>query len=94
MMNQWVEQQRCGYWMDQGKLVGLVGGLSQHTALGLFRAQAKGHKRFGILHTDQHLDLRIAYEGFTYSHASIMHNAPGIPQLERIVSVGIRDLHA
>ncbi|MBK9175465.1 MAG: agmatinase family protein [Flavobacteriales bacterium] len=89
VMNAWVEE-RCGYWMDQGKRVGLVGG-DHSTPLGLFRAQAKRHKRFGILHIDAHLDLRIAYEGFTYSHASILHNALPIRQVERIVSVGIRD---
>lgn len=89
VMNDWVEE-RCAYWMDKGKLVGLVGG-DHSTPLGLFRAQARRHKKFGILHIDAHLDLRIAYEGFLYSHASIMHNALRIPQLERIVSVGIRD---
>jgi len=89
VMNDWVEE-RCAYWMDKGKRVGLVGG-DHSTPLGLFRAQAKRHKKFGILHIDAHLDLRIAYEGFLYSHASIMHNALRIPQLERIVSVGIRD---
>ncbi|HRD52827.1 MAG TPA: agmatinase family protein [Flavobacteriales bacterium] len=89
VMNDWVEE-RCAYWMNKGKLVGLVGG-DHSTPLGLFRAQAKRHKKFGILHIDAHLDLRIAYEGFLYSHASIMHNALRIPQLERIVSVGIRD---
>lgn len=92
VMNEWV-QQRCGYWMDQGKLVGLVGG-DHSTPLGFFQAQAERHKKFGILHIDAHLDLRIAYEGFTYSHASIMYNALSIPQLERIVSVGIRDFCA
>jgi len=89
VMNDWVEE-RCAFWMKQGKLVGLVGG-DHSTPLGLFRAQAKRHKKFGILHIDAHLDLRIAYEGFLYSHASIMHNALALPQLERIVSVGIRD---
>ncbi|HRH38370.1 MAG TPA: agmatinase family protein [Flavobacteriales bacterium] len=89
VMNEWVEA-RCGEWMDQGKLVGLLGG-DHSTPLGLFKAQAARHKEFGILHIDAHLDLRIAYEGFSFSHASIMHNALSIPQLKRIVSVGIRD---
>ena len=92
VMNKWVEQ-RCTYWMEQGKLVGLVGG-DHSTPLGLLRAQGKRHKHFGILHIDAHLDLRIAYEGFTYSHASIMYNALALPQVERIVSVGIRDFCA
>lgn len=89
VMNDWV-QQRTAYWLDQGKLVGLVGG-DHSTPLGFFRAQAARHKEFGILHIDAHLDLRIAYEGFTYSHASIMYNALPIKQLSKLVSVGIRD---
>lgn len=89
VMNDWVEQ-RCGYWLDQGKLVGLVGG-DHSTPLGFFRAQAKRHKKFGILHIDAHLDLRKAYEGFTYSHASILYNTLPLKQVERVLSVGIRD---
>ncbi|MBS1545817.1 MAG: agmatinase family protein [Bacteroidetes bacterium] len=89
VMNDWV-QQRTGYWMDQGKLTGLVGG-DHSTPLGMYRAHAERHDSFGILHFDAHLDLRKAYEGFTGSHASIMYNALQIPQVERIVSVGIRD---
>ena len=89
VMNDWVEQ-RTAYWQDQGKLVGLVGG-DHSTPLGYFRTQAARHGSFGILHLDAHLDLRKAYEGFTFSHASIMYNALQLPQLETIVSVGIRD---
>ena len=37
------------------------------------------------------MDLRIAYEGFTYSHASIMYNALQISQITKLVQVGIRD---
>ena len=37
------------------------------------------------------MDLRIAYEGFTYSHASIMYNALQLPQISKIVQIGIRD---
>jgi agmatinase len=75
-MNDWVEA-RCGYWLDEGKFVGLIGG-DHSTPLGYFRALAKRHKSFGILHIDAHMDLRKAYEGFTYSHASIMYNALGL----------------
>ena len=32
-----------------------------------------------------------SYEGFEYSHASIMYNALKIPQISKIVQVGIRD---
>lgn len=89
VMEEWV-QQRTGHWMDQGKLVGLVGG-DHSTPLGMYRAQAERHGSFGILHLDAHLDLRDAYEGFQASHASIMNNALKIPEVENIVSVGIRD---
>lgn len=89
VMNDWVEQ-RCSYWMDQGKKVALLGG-DHSTPLGLFRALAKRNKEFGILHIDAHLDLRVAYEGFSFSHASIMHNALALKPIAAITSVGIRD---
>lgn len=88
-MNEWVEMQ-CSYWLTKGKKVGLIGG-DHSTPLGYLRAQAKRHEEFGVLHIDAHMDLRIAYEGFTYSHASVMYNALSIPQLKGLVSVGIRD---
>lgn len=77
-------------WLKEGKLVGLVGG-DHSTPLGLFRALSEVHDRFGILQIDAHLDLRKAYEGFTYSHASVMFNALKIPAVQRLVQVGIRD---
>jgi agmatinase len=76
--------------LAQGKLVGLVGG-DHSTPLGFLDALASKHSSFGILQIDAHCDLREAYEGFTYSHASIMWNALTLPQVERIVQVGIRD---
>jgi len=46
----------------------------------------------GVLHIDAHADLRRAYEGFVWSHASIMYNvATRIPQVSKLVQVGIRD---
>ncbi|WP_306353990.1 agmatinase family protein [Flavobacterium sp. '19STA2R22 D10 B1'] len=78
------------YWMNQGKKVVLLGG-DHSTPLGYYEALATKHEDFGILHLDAHMDLRIAYEGFTYSHASIMYNALKIPQISKLVQVGIRD---
>ena len=78
------------FWMNQGKKVALLGG-DHSTPLGYYEALASIHDNFGILHLDAHMDLRIAYEGFTYSHASIMYNALQIPQISKIVQVGIRD---
>jgi agmatinase len=73
-----------------GKMPAVVGG-DHSTPLGLMRALAKHHEQFGILHFDAHCDLRDAYEGFTYSHASIMFNAMQIKNVVKLVQVGIRD---
>lgn len=78
------------FWMNKGKKVVLLGG-DHSTPLGYYEALASKYESFGILHLDAHMDLRIAYEGFTYSHASIMYNALQIPQISKIVQVGIRD---
>jgi agmatinase len=76
--------------LREGKLVGLLGG-DHSTPLGFIRALSERYEQFGILQIDAHADLRKAYEGFTYSHASIMHNALKITGVNRLVQVGIRD---
>lgn len=81
---------RALYWMNQGKKVILLGG-DHSTPMGFYQALAERHSSFGILHFDAHMDLREAYEGFIYSHASIMYNAIKLPEIEKIVQVGIRD---
>lgn len=83
-------KERVLYWTKKGKKVVLLGG-DHSTPLGYYEALAVQHSDFGILHLDAHMDLRIAYEGFKYSHASIMYNALQIPQISKIVQVGIRD---
>lgn len=89
-LNDWVYRETKGL-MEGGKIVGLVGG-DHSVPYGAFRAAAEKHGEFGLLHFDAHLDMRAAYEGFTWSHASIMYNAmKNIPQIARITSVGIRD---
>lgn len=77
-------------YIRQGKLVGLLGG-DHSTPLGFLRALSEKYDRFAILQIDAHADLRKAYEGFTYSHASIMYNALKLPAVGKIVQVGIRD---
>ncbi len=89
VMNEWVEE-RTAELLDTGKIVGLLGG-DHSTPLGFYRALAERFKSFGILHIDAHMDLRQAYEGFTYSHASIMYNALALKPIQKIVQVGIRD---
>ncbi|MEG1611900.1 MAG: arginase family protein [Alistipes sp.] len=78
-------------WLTMGKRVGLVGG-DHSTPYGLIRALGEHHAAFGILHVDAHCDLREAYEGFEFSHASIMFNVlRDVPQVQRLVQVGVRD---
>lgn len=89
-MNEWVYEQ-SGQLLDRGKMVGLVGG-DHSTPYGFIRALADRHPSFGILQIDAHCDLRESYEGFKFSHASIMYNVlKNIPQVEKLVQVGIRD---
>lgn len=89
-MNANIEAQ-AAHWLDAGKIVGLVGG-DHSTPYGLIRAIGARRERFGILHIDAHCDLRDAYEGFEFSHASIMFNVlRDVPQVERIVQVAVRD---
>lgn len=57
-----------------------------------YRALAEFYDRFGVLQIDAHADLRKSYEGFSYSHASIMYNALKIPAVAKLIQVGIRDL--
>ncbi len=78
-------------WLEKGKLITLVGG-DHSTPLGFLKAIGERETEFGILHIDGHADLREAYEGFTYSHASIMYNALKIHSLKAMVQVGIRDI--
>jgi agmatinase len=60
---------------------------------GAIRAYAERYPGLGILHLDAHADLRDAYEGFTWSHASIFHNVmTRLPNVARLVQVGVRDL--
>jgi agmatinase len=89
-MNSWVYDQAKAL-LQKGKLVALLGG-DHSTPLGFFKAIGDTHGDFGILQIDAHFDLREAYEGFNYSHASIMYNAlKEVPQLKKLVQAGIRD---
>lgn len=90
-LNAWVETE-AERWLEAGKVLGVVGG-DHSTPLGAIKAIAHWHPGIGILHVDAHADLRVAYEGFRWSHASIMHNVLElVPQVSHIVQVGIRDV--
>jgi agmatinase len=77
--------------LARDKIVVTLGG-DHAVPFGAIRAYAERYPELGILHIDAHADLRLAYEGFTYSHASILRNvADRIGAVSRIVQVGIRD---
>jgi len=89
-LNGWVRQETKSV-LDAGKIPGIVGG-DHSVPYGAFQAAGEKHGTFGLLHFDAHSDTRAAYEGFVWSHASIMYNAmENIPQISKIVQVGIRD---
>jgi len=89
-LNTWVAAQTRA-WLACDKIVGIVGG-DHSVPLGAIAATAEKYPGLGILHIDAHADLRVAYEGFTFSHASIMDNViREIPSVGKLVQVGIRD---
>lgn len=75
---------------DRGQIPGLLGG-DHSTPFGLIRAALDRFPHAGILQIDAHMDLREAYEGFTWSHASIFRNVMDRLPAKRLVQVGIRD---
>lgn len=78
--------------IKNGKFAAVVGG-DHSCPLGLIKALSDTQeKEFGILHVDAHHDLRKAYEGFTYSHASIFYNVmQECEKVSKLVQFGIRD---
>ncbi len=79
-------------WLDGGKIVGTIGG-DHGCVYGAIAAHAERFSKLGILHVDAHADLRHAYDGFEWSHASIMDNVTRRhPSVVQLVQVGVRDL--
>ena len=90
-MNGWVRS-TVELLLARGKIVGTVGG-DHSVSFGAIEAHARRHPGLGLLHVDAHADLRVAFEGFAWSHASILHNVMArIPAVSKLVQVGIRDL--
>ena len=90
-VNAWVRRE-TDRALDAGKIAIVLGG-DHSVPFGAIEAYAARHPGLGILHVDAHADLREAFEGFTWSHASIFYNvATRIPKIGRLVQVGVRDL--
>ncbi len=77
--------------LKEGRMVGLVGG-EHSVSLGYFEALADTFGEFGILQIDAHADLRDAYEGLEFSHASIFFNVLKDERVTKLVQAGIRDM--
>ncbi len=77
--------------LDAGKLPVVLGG-DHAVPFGAWQAAAERFPGLGLLHFDAHADLRARYEGFHWSHASILFNALELDGLGRVVQVGIRDV--
>jgi len=85
-------KQRCLGLLENGKIPAVLGG-EHSTPLGLIEALNERYEHFGILQIDAHADLRVAYEGFAQSHASIMDNVlKNCSNMQKLVQVGIRDI--
>ncbi len=79
-------------WIEKGKLLGLIGG-EHSVSFGAIRAHARKWPGLGILQIDAHADLRNAYEGFFWSHASVMKNVlDKVDGVHKLVQVAVRDL--
>lgn len=89
-MNSYVYEKSSSI-ISSGKMPVVIGG--EHSVpFGQIKALSEKYGELGILHLDAHADLRKAYEGFEYSHASIMYNTMNkIPSISALVQVGIRD---
>jgi agmatinase len=91
-VNDWVYEQTSTL-LANGKMAVVIGG-DHSVPFGSMRAYADRYPGLGILHLDAHADLRNAYEGFTWSHASIFHNVVTRLPIRKLVQVGVRDLGA
>lgn len=90
-VNAWVYEQTASL-LAGGRMPVILGG-DHSVPFGSIRAYSERYPGMGILHLDAHADLREAYEGFTWSHASIFHNVmTKLPGVGKLVQVGVRDL--
>ena len=88
-INKWVYN-KSKELLDEGKIPVVLGG-DHSSPYGLMKAVSHHYKEFGVLQIDAHADLRPSYQGFRYSHASIMYNLLGLDNVSKLIQVGIRD---
>jgi agmatinase len=93
-MTDWVYGQAQSA-LKRGQIPVVLGG-DHSTPEGNIRAVSEAFQGdVSVLHLDAHMDLRASYQGFTRSHASIMHNVMSASwRPKRLVQFGIRDFSA
>lgn len=82
------------HFASKGKTVGVIGG-DHAVSFGAVKALSELHKGLGVMIFDAHCDIRPSGNVFDYSHRSVVRNIlEEIPQLEKLVCCGVRDLSA
>lgn len=89
VLNNWVIKMTQEALRD-GKIPAFLGGC-HGSMYGGIKASAEYHEEETLFQFDAHKDLRKAFEGAQFSHASIMYNIlENVPQIKKLISVGIR----
>lgn len=82
---------RVKEWLSKNKFVVTLGG--EHSiSYGPIKAYAEQYGTLTVLQLDAHTDLQPAYENNPWSHASVMARVKEIPQVSKVISVGIRSM--
>lgn len=77
-------------YFHRKKTLCLLGG-DHSTPFGLIKFLSEIYDDLTVVQIDAHADLREAYEGFEFSHASIMYNVMHKTNVKHLVQIGIRD---
>lgn len=83
--------QKVKQLLKSDKFTVTLGG--EHTiSFAPIKAHAEHYGKLTILQLDAHSDLQPAYENNPWSHASVMSRVKELPEVSKIVSVGIRSM--
>lgn len=83
--------EKIDQWQADRRLIVLVGG--EHSiSYGSIRSHLERFPKMHVLQLDAHMDLRKAYEGIKFSHASIFYNVLNYLPLTGLYQLGVRDL--
>jgi agmatinase len=85
--------EKCLMYAENRQLPFVIGG-DHSVSLGNMFAMLQLYPGLGILQIDAHADFRLGYQGFFYSHASVMRNVMDLEdsRVGQLVQVGLREL--